>query len=129
MASLFEWGGKNRRDEWEFDRKRPGWQLPIHQLMAKNGVTIFFQGHDHIFVRQELDGIIYQTLPDPANPHYAADNEDKYQSGVKLPGSGYLWITVSQEQVKIDYIRSCLPKDETDKYKNGEITYSYTVKK
>ncbi|MCX5632360.1 MAG: metallophosphoesterase family protein [Phycisphaerae bacterium] len=126
-AGLYEWGGKNRRGEWEFDQKRPGWSLPIHQLMAKNGVTIFFQGHDHIFVRQELDGVIYQTLADPANPNYTADNQDKYQSGVKLPGSGYLRVTVSPQQVKVDYIRAYLAADETAEHKNGEIAYSYTI--
>jgi hypothetical protein len=129
MADEFEWGGKNKKGENEFARKRPGWDMPIHQLMVKNGVTIFFQGHDHIFVRQELDGVVYQTLPDPANSHYTAENEDKYQSGVKLPGSGYLRVTVSQEQVKVDYIRCWLPKDETEQHKTGETAYSYIVKK
>jgi hypothetical protein len=128
-AELYEWGGKNRQGQWEFEQKRPGWELPIHQLMAKNGVTIFFQGHDHIFAKQELDGVIYQTLPDPANPEYITNNEQAYKSGVKLPGSGYLKITVSPEQVKVEYIRSWLPKDESGQHKNGEAAYSYTVKK
>ena len=34
--------------------------MPVHQLMVKNGVTIFFQGHDHLFARQERDGMVYQ---------------------------------------------------------------------
>jgi hypothetical protein len=128
QAGLYEWGGKNRRGQWEFDQKRPGWELPIHPLMAKNGVTIFFQGHDHIFARQELDGVIYQTLPDPANPSYTESNADKFMSGKKLPGSGYLAVRVSPEQVKVDYIRCYLPKDTNQQHKNGEIAYSYTVK-
>lgn len=68
LAGDYEWGGKGKNGAWEFTRMRPGWELPIHQLMAKTGVTIFFQGHDHLFDRQELDGVIYQTLPEPANP-------------------------------------------------------------
>ncbi len=127
QADLYEWGGKNRQGQWEFDQKRPGWELPIHQLMVKNKVTIFFQGHDHIFAKQELDGVIYQTLPDPANPQYITNNEQAYKSGVKLPGSGYLKITVAPEQVKVDYIKSWLPKNETDQHKNGELAYSYTI--
>jgi hypothetical protein len=128
-ADLYEWGGKNKKGQWEFSQKRPNWELPIHQLMARNGVTIFFQGHDHIFVRQELDGVIYQTLPEPADPQYMTYNGDAYESGVKLPNSGHLRVTVSPDQVKVDYIRSCLPKDETDQHKNGEAAYSYTVKR
>ena len=69
--------------------------MPIHQLMAQNHVTIFFQGHDHIFVRQELDGVIYQTLPEPANPFYTAENEDAFESGDKLPNSGHVRVTVA----------------------------------
>ena len=65
LADLYEWGGKDRAGQWEFDRKRPGWELPIHQLMVKYGVTIFFQGHDHLFAHQRRDGVVYQEAPNP----------------------------------------------------------------
>ena len=126
-ADLYEWGGKNKRGEWEFSQKRPGWELPIHQLMTKNGVTIFFQGHDHLFARQERDGIVYQEVPNPADSGYVAYNQDRYQSGVKLPNSGHLRVTVSPDQVRVDYVRCYLPKDETDQQKNGTIAYSYAI--
>ena len=126
-CDLWEWGGNNKRGDFEFTQKRPGWELPVHQLMAKHGVTIFFQGHDHLFARQEKDGIVYQEVPMPADQGYVAYNEDRYQSGVKLPNSGYLRVSVSQADVKVDYIRSYLPKDETDQRKTGEIAHSYTV--
>ena len=58
--------------------------------MVKHGVTIFFQGHDHLFARQERDGIVYQEVPMPADQGYVAYNEDRYLSGVKLPNSGHL---------------------------------------
>ena len=64
MAHLYEWGGKSQDGTWQFDEKRPGWEKPIHQLMVDTGVTIFFQGHDHIFCRQELDGVVYQVMTD-----------------------------------------------------------------
>ena len=51
--------------------------------MAKHGVTIFFQGHDHLYALQERDGIVYQEVPMPADQGYVAYNEDRYQSGVK----------------------------------------------
>ena len=68
MASLYEWGGRNSDGVWEFDERRPDWELPIHQLMVENGVTIFFQGHDHLYARQELDSLIYQEVPNPGDP-------------------------------------------------------------
>ncbi len=34
--------------------------------MVKTGVTIFFQGHEHLLARQEKDGVIYQEVPNPA---------------------------------------------------------------
>ena len=108
--------------------RRPGWELPIHQLMVKHGVTIFFQGHDHLFARQERDGIVYQEVPIPADQNYVAYNEDRYRSGVKLPNSGHLRVTVSPEEVKVDYVRCYLPKDETDERKTGEVAHSYTIK-
>ncbi len=128
-AKLYEWGGYNKSGVWEFDKKRPGWELPIHQLMVKNGVTIFFQGHDHLFAKQELDGVIYQEVPNPADDTYTAFNKDAYQTGDTMPNSGFLNVKVSTEQVKVDYIRSYLPSDESDNNINGSVGYSYTVKK
>lgn len=127
-ADLFEWGGKNRRGNWEFGQQRPGWELPIHPLMAKNGVTIFFQGHDHLFARQQLDGIVYQTLPEPADPSYAfAKWATAYRSGDVLPNSGRLRVTVGPDQVTVEYLRSWLPKDETDPHKDGEVAFRYSI--
>ena len=127
-CDLYEWGGRNKRGDWEFTQKRPSWELPVHQLMAKHGVTIFFQGHDHLFCKQERDGIIYQEVPMPADHGYQTYNDDRYQSGVKLPNSGHLRVTVSPENVKVEYVRSLLPKDETAQNKTGNIAHSYFVK-
>jgi hypothetical protein len=126
-AGLFEWGGRNKRGDNEFSMRRPGWELPIHQLMAKNGVTIFFQGHDHIFVRQELDGVVYQTLPEPADPTYTLYNAEAYISVDKVANSGRVRVTVSPHNVKVEYVRSYLPKDSTPAHPDGEIAFSYTV--
>ena len=126
-CDLYEWGGRNKRGDWEFAQRRPGWELPVHQLMVRHGVTIFFQGHDHLFCRQERDGIVYQEVPMPADQGYVAYNEDRYESGVKLPNSGHLRVTVSPENVKVEYVRSYLPKDETAQQKTGELAHSYAV--
>ena len=90
----YEWGGYTDEGVWEFDEQRPDWDLPIHQLMVENGVTIFFQAHDHIFARQELDGVVYQSVPNPADDTYEGRNKNAYLSGDILDSSGYLHVTV-----------------------------------
>ena len=126
-ASMAEWGGKNKRGVYDFSRKRPGWPMPIHELMAKTGVTIFFQGHDHIFCRQQLDGVVYQSCPNPADNTYEAFNRDAYQSGDILPNCGHSRITVSPQKVGVDYIRSYLPKNATAQHPDGELAFHYDV--
>jgi hypothetical protein len=126
-AGLYEWGGKNPKGTWEFGARRPGWDLPIQELMAKNHVTIFFQGHDHLFAKQELDGVIYQEVPLPADPTYSMFNADAYTSGIKLPNTGYLRVTVSPQNTTVDYVKSYLPGTDTGGEKNGMVAYSYTV--
>ncbi len=123
QATKYEWG-----DAAGLATHRPGWDKTIHQLMVDNHVTIYFQGHDHIFVHQQLDGVIYQTLPQPADPNYALNNASAYQSGDKLPSSGYLRVTVAPANVNVDYVRSYLPKDETNGHKTGDVAFSYTLK-
>jgi hypothetical protein len=131
-SEMYEWGGvsgmKGKGSNTEFKQKRPGWELPVHQLMAKHGVTIFFQGHDHLYARQEREGVVYQEVPIPADHTYTAFNDDAYKSGKKLPNAGYLKVTVSPGDVKVEYIRCWLPKDETAMQKTGDIAHSYTIK-
>jgi hypothetical protein len=105
-APFFEWGGKSANGAWQFEQNRPSWELPIHQLMVKNKVTIFFQGHDHIYAKQELDGVIYQSVPNPADDTHTAFNKEAYKTGKILPNSGFLHVTVGPKEVKVDYVRS-----------------------
>ena len=127
LAGLWEWGGRNTKGVDEFAAQRPAWALPIHQLMAANRVTIFFQGHDHIWVRQQLDGVIYQTLPEPADPNYALHYADAYASGDKFPNSGYTRVRVTPAGVTVEYVRSFLPKDEGPGRVHGAVAFGYTV--
>ena len=115
LANTYEWG-----DAANLAIHRPGWDTTIHQLMVENQVTIFFQGHDHIFVRQELDGVIYQTLPEPANPNYTLENASTYRSGDKFPNSGHVRVTVSPDGITVDYIRTYLNQPD-------ELAFSYKV--
>jgi hypothetical protein len=128
-ADKFEWGGYNQKGIWKFDTYRPGWDKPIHQLMVENGVTIFFQGHDHLFVKEELDGIVYQECPMPSDATYdvGLENEDDYPAGIILKNSGHLRVTVSAAEVTVDYVRAYLPQDETPEHWNGETAFTYTI--
>lgn len=128
QASKFEWGGLDQRGVDRFREKRPKWDQPIHDLMRDAGVTIFFQGHDHLYARQELDGVIYQAVPNPADPTFTAFNENAYKSGDIFPNSGHLRVTVESDEAKVEYVRSFRQQDETGDQKNGTIAHSYTVK-
>lgn len=128
VAGDNEWGGMNRNGTWGFAANRPQWPMPIHQLMVANRVTIFFQGHDHLFARQELDGVTYQELPNPADNTYTAFNEAAYRSGDKFPNSGYVKVTVAPAAVTVQYIRMFLPRDERAPDRlSGMVQFSYTI--
>lgn len=102
MAPYFEWGGGA---PGEFAARRPGWEAPIHQLFVKYGVTVFFQGHDHIFCRQQLDGVTYQSCPCPSSPSDSTFNETAYSSGDKVPGNGLVKVQVDSGQLKLSLVR------------------------
>ena len=127
-ADKFEWGGKNNDGSWGFTANRPGWAMPIHQLMVSNKVTIFFQGHDHLFAREELDGVIYQEVPMPSDATYhVGDTNAGYYTGMVTNNSGHLRVTVAPSGVTVDYVRALLPADEQPGQSNRMVALSYTV--
>ena len=106
IAHLNEWGGKNNDGSYGFDEKRPGWGKPIHQILLDNKVSHVFKGHDHLYVKQELDGIIYQTLPQPSHPGDKLDvKQYGYLSGKGVGGSGFLKVTTVDKEAKVDFIK------------------------
>lgn len=129
FASLYEWGGKNSDGNPGFDQHRPGWEKPIHQLLVENNVTAFFHGHDHIFAKQELDGITYQEVPQPATPGSPNPGaEYGYVSGTVLPSPGYLRISVTPESARVEYIGSAVEGTTRSTGTNGAVIYSYILK-
>ena len=105
IAGKNEWGGKNNDGSYGFDVNRPGWGKPIHQLLLENNVGFVFKGHDHLYVRQELDGIIYQTLPQPSHPGDKINvNQYGYVSGKGVGGSGFLKVTTLGVAANVDFI-------------------------
>jgi hypothetical protein len=113
---------------WGFDKHRPGWEAPIHQLLVANNVTAFFHGHDHLFAWQELDGVIYQAVPQPATMGSPDPGvEYGYVSGVILPSPGYLKVTVAPDSARVDYISTAISGENGSAGKNGTVAYSYTL--
>lgn len=133
----FEWGGEDSTGKYVFDEKRPGWTHgPIHQMMVAEGVDIFFRGHDHVFVYEKTDGVVYQTCPAPNDRHYSSGfySPALFSTGTEVNNSGHVRVRVFPDSVRVDYVRAVLPEDEPllqggQAIRNGDVSYSYTLSK
>lgn len=125
VSTNYEWGGNDPKGVTTFKEQRPNWELPIHDLMVKHKVSIFFQGHDHIFVTQERDGLIYQSMPNPADGTFSMFNDSAYKSGTKAPNSGHVRVSVNPEVAKVEYFLSARSSDVSRK--NMAVAHSYEV--
>jgi hypothetical protein len=126
-ASLYEWGGHDLVGSYVFDDRRPDWHTPIHELLVQNHVTIVFHGHDHLFARQTLDGVIYQCVPQPGLEGAGESQratEYGYISGDIVDGAGYMRINVSGNSVTVDFMKMNPSSAETS---NPETTFSYVI--
>ena len=109
IAGFNEWGGKNRDGTEGFAQHRPGWSLPIQQLLLRNHVTAVFKAHDNFYARQELDGILYLMVPQPsfAGNDRIRDLENYgYKQGTFLGNSGHVRVTVSPDKIIVEYVKS-----------------------
>ncbi len=128
-APYMEWGGKNADGSDGFKEHRPGWEMPIHQLLVKTGVSAVFHGHDHLFAKEELDGIIYQEVPQPGHPSGGTRSAEEYgYTGIILGSSGHVRVTVSEKEAKVDYVRSIVPGVTRVDMENASVEHSYTLK-
>ena len=128
-APFYEWGGRNADGSWGFDAKRPGWARTVHDLLVASGVNIVFHGHDHLYARQELDGVVYQAVPQPGWPGLTLRDpgEYGYRSGTLLPSSGHLRVTVSSTALTVEYVKAYLEKDESAERRNATVVHAYTI--
>jgi len=130
VASLNEWGGKNKDGGYGFEQHRPGWGLPVHDLLVRNHVAAVFKAHDNFYARQELDGIVYLMVPQPS---FAGEDRIRdleaygYKQGKFLGNSGHVRVSVSPGCATIRYVRSCLPQNEATGFKNGEVVDCCTI--
>ncbi|WP_170266558.1 metallophosphoesterase family protein [Brevifollis gellanilyticus] len=128
-APYMEWGGKNADGTDGFKLHRPGWEMPLHELFVKHGVNIVFHGHDHLFVKEERDGIIYQEVPQPGHPSGGTRSAEEYgYEGVIFGSSGHVRVSVEGREATVDYIRSIVPGVTRTDLENGAIEHSYKVR-
>lgn len=129
VAHLFELGGKNADGSYGFDTNRPNWGKPVHELSKEYNATIFFHGHDHFYGKQDKEGIVYQEVPQPSarNISSVTGLEYGYIDGVLLASRGFLMVTVSPENVKVEYVKTFLPTEENNTRKNMDVAHSYTI--
>jgi len=99
---------------------------------VQNHVTAVFHGHDHLYAKQDLDGIVYQEVPQPsaANTSSGASLAQAYHysSGTIASSSGHLRVKVSSAGVSCDYVRAWLPLNETNGRSNRQVDASWSVK-
>ena len=134
FADLYEWGGKNQDGTPGFAANRPGWDMPIKDLLTQYRVNIFFHGHDHFFGKQEKDCLIYQESPQPSHmnnttnsPSYASTPDYGYTQGQILPNTGHIRVNVSPAGVQVDYVRTYLASQENATRHNKDISASYFI--
>ncbi len=125
-AGLFEWGGRGFDGAYAFDERRPGWGKPIHQLLVETGVNIVFHGHDHVFAKEELDGVVYLLVPQPGLDRYGAPRAvgGDYARGDVIGGPGHVRVTVSPQAVLVELVQSRLEGVEEG---NGRTVYSFRL--
>lgn len=135
VAGFYEWGGLNADGTTNgFASHRPGWDMPIHNLLKQNKVSVVFHGHDHLYGYQTLDGIVYLECPQPGTANYttlgsAADG--KYTQGLSsllLADSGHIRVRVTPAQVVADYVRAYRPQDENASRHNLDVSNSFTLR-
>ena len=98
--------------------------MPVHQLLVRNHVAAVFKAHDNFYARQELDGIVYQMIPQPsfAGNDRIRDLENYgYKQGTFLGNSGHVRVVVAPDKATVEYVRSRLQHDETKEHQNGEV--------
>jgi hypothetical protein len=112
-----EWGGYNEDGtSWGFTTKRPTWAKPVHQVLVDNKVSAVFHAHDHQYVKETRDGIIYQEVPSSGGASafsgvyssgtHTTINGDYTTDVILTTPPGHLRVTVSPSQATVDFLQS-----------------------
>ena len=92
-------------------------------------MDIVFHGHDHMFIKQDLDGIVYQLVPQPGHPRSGTKSAEEYGylNGEIQGSSGFVRVRTDGQSARVDYVRTYLPEAERGNQQNGDATYSYVI--
>lgn len=123
------------KESYDFDKYRPGWGVPIQQMLLENNVQIVFHGHDHIYVKEVHDsGIVYQEVPQPSRAGGEFSQEELMltagregydtENGVVIESAGFLNVSVTPDRAIVEYVKNI---ENCDGEECREIADSYTV--
>ena len=111
----FEWGGEDATGTSMIATRRPAYtDGALHDLLAARGNQVVVKGHDHLFARQELDGMVYVTLAKPDDTGqltghlWGWKDELNYPDSVSiaLENSGFLSIVADRDRATFEYVRT-----------------------
>ncbi|MFZ4454855.1 MAG: metallophosphoesterase family protein [Bacteroidales bacterium] len=128
IAGFYEWGGKNQDGTDGFKQHRLDWEMPIHDLLRKYRVTAVFHGHDHLFAKQEKDGIIYQCISQPGSMRTRISNQGTeygYTTDDAFLNAGYMRVSVLKNKARFDFVSTNIDEPA----KNKRVIYTYELKK
>ena len=129
-APGYEWGGM-QNNQYKFDQYRPGWGKPIQKVFEDTGVDVFFQGHDHLFAKEQLGGVVYQEVPMPSDITYTIGytaNANAYPNGNAMDGTGHIRVSVTPSCVTVDYVKAFIPGTTGSAgHNNREVAFSYSI--
>ncbi len=121
-ANLVEMGGYNEAGTtYQWATERSGWGSdPVHQMMVANGVSAFFHGHDHQYAYEQLNGMVYQSVPSASftgsfGIYTTGNGYTTWADSSQNPG--YLKVTVGPSQTHVDFIRTS----------SGASVYAYDI--
>jgi len=128
-ARFFEWGGSELDGRKRFAARRPGWAMPVHDLLVHHGVETVFHGHDHMFAKEELDGVVYQLVPQPGHPGNSTRSAKDYGYvyGDVLPSPGHVRVSVNADRAVVDFVQANQQDGGRGRHRNGAVGYTYTV--
>jgi len=137
-APFFEWGGRNADGSPGFASFRPGWAGPIESLLLTNHVQAVFHGHDHLYVKEDLDvdgdgkaELVYQEVPQPSRTLFGTNSAVGYgytnRNSTLLGNSGHLRVTVSPSNAVVEYVRVYLPANEGNGRTNRMVSHRYEI--
>lgn len=136
---FFEWGGKNADGSLRFRRPPARMGDADPDLLVKRRVSAVFHGHDHLYVRSERDGLVYQCVPQPGNVAggtRSAAAEYGYKSGTIFGSPGYLRVRIGAEQARVEFVRSAVANagepgnrrgDPRNTEVNGTVVHRYSI--